>query len=262
MSISLLWTGGWDSTFRLLQLLCTTHAPIRPLYLVDDERASAPQELATMRRIRRALRDHVPNGADRLLPTAYGSFRGTTIAPTVRADWRALSRQGYRLGIQYPILATYAAEHDIEDLELSIEARDASQEGSIASLLAPNVVRASSPGGPTWRLPDSVDGPLRMFRRFTFPLLHHTKREMEREADGFGLASVLYDTWFCLTPVFGRPCGRCHPCRVAVAEGFSRRVGRLGPTLRRLRSGLQDLRTQPRHLHRIATDWLSALRSS
>lgn len=34
----LLWTGGWDSTFRVLQLLLCSRDAVQPHYIIDPER--------------------------------------------------------------------------------------------------------------------------------------------------------------------------------------------------------------------------------
>jgi len=39
--VNLLWTGGWDSTFRLLQLILDTRATIQPVYVIDTARRSS-----------------------------------------------------------------------------------------------------------------------------------------------------------------------------------------------------------------------------
>jgi len=49
--IRLFWSGGWDSTFRLLQLSRVEGLVIRPLYIRDHARLGMPYELAAMRDI-------------------------------------------------------------------------------------------------------------------------------------------------------------------------------------------------------------------
>ena len=49
--IRLFWSGGWDSTFRLLQLSQVEGLVIRPLYIRDHARLGMPYELAAMRDI-------------------------------------------------------------------------------------------------------------------------------------------------------------------------------------------------------------------
>jgi hypothetical protein len=69
---------------------------------------------------------------------------------------------------------------------------------------------------------------LEAFRRFRFPILGWTKVQMRDWACDHGLDDVLEQTWFCHTPVRGRPCGSCNPCQYAVAEGMSYRLTWLG----------------------------------
>ena len=52
---SLLWTGGWDSTYRLLELLLVHGGTVQPYYLIDTHRRSLRLELRTMRRIKSLL---------------------------------------------------------------------------------------------------------------------------------------------------------------------------------------------------------------
>lgn len=64
----LLWTGGWDSTFRLLSLLLGEQREVQPYYIIDSlrYRPAVPAEREAMRLIRqRLLRCH-PDAAVRL----------------------------------------------------------------------------------------------------------------------------------------------------------------------------------------------------
>ncbi len=224
-TVTLLWTGGWDSTFRLLQLLHDTDARIQPLYLVDEERNSTPREIGVMRRIREMIEDEMSEEAERLLPTDYGSYRATRMEPHHREKWEALKERG-RVGLQYPILASYAEHNDIDRMELSIEATTGS-----ASILESVVKQRDTPAGPLHELPPSMDGEETLFRHFTFPLLDYTKLDMRREAERREWMPIMEQTWFCHTPIWGLPCGNCHPCRIARKEGMQHRVGVVGPLL-------------------------------
>ena len=52
----ILWTGGWDSTYRLVEL-SMRNIHIVPVYILDKERKSKKIEIATMRKILSALRN-------------------------------------------------------------------------------------------------------------------------------------------------------------------------------------------------------------
>lgn len=233
--VRLLWTGGWDSTFRLLQLLQDTEATVQPLYLVDDVRASTTREIDVMRDLRRQIEQDLPGAAGRLLPTDYGSFRATEIEPHYK-DARAQLQQRMRVGIQYPVLASYAEQHGYDDLELSILAH-----GDIGKTLDPLVESRSTSGGRVYTLPEDVEGPATLFDRFYFPLLDYTKLDMKEEAERRGIQSIMTRTHFCFDPVLGLPCGQCQPCKIARQEGMDERVGTLGPLLARSKSVLSRL---------------------
>ena len=66
--VNLLWTGGWDSTFRLLQLLLLHRVPVVAYYIEDPTRPSTGIELETMARIVDRLHDAYPHTRDLLLP--------------------------------------------------------------------------------------------------------------------------------------------------------------------------------------------------
>jgi hypothetical protein len=228
-SINLLWTGGWDSTFRLLQLLLKTDAEIRPIYLVDDKRPSSPREIEVMRRIRHTIERRIPGSADRIRPTRYGSFRATVVEAHHLAAWDELKKRG-RVGSQYPVLASYAEQNGIKCLELGID-RPQVLDASITPILMPLTESMDTPTGPVYRLRSDVSGPERMFERFHFPLLDWSKSEMKVEVEAWGMQDIMRLTWSCYRPTLGLPCGKCHPCRQARADGFGHRIGILGPSI-------------------------------
>lgn len=225
-AVLLLWTGGWDSTFRLLQLLHDTDADVQPLYLVEEGRGSTPREIETMRSIRERIEHRWPETSNRLRATDYGSYRATRMKPRHREQWEALKQRG-RVGLQYPILASYANHNDMDRMDLSIERRG----GTIQDILEPVVEQRDTPAGPVYALPSSVDGPEALFEHFTFPLLNYTKLDMKGEAKRRGWMPIMKQTQFCFNPTFGRPCGVCHPCRIAKREGLGERVGYVGPLM-------------------------------
>ncbi len=226
-AVELLWTGGWDSTFRLLQLVADTDAHIQPRYLVDEERPSTPREIDTMRTIRSMVEDRWPEARERLLSTDYGSYRATTMEPHHRKMWEALKERG-RVGLQYPILASYAEQNGIDQLELSIHKEE--QEGFLDTFLTKHTETKETEVGRVGQL-DDEGGPETLFKVFTFPLLDYTKHDMKQEARQRGWKDIMEKTWFCHNPILGLPCGGCYPCEITVEGGVRSRVGYLGPVL-------------------------------
>ena len=61
---------------------------------------------------------------------------------------------------------------------------------------------------------------IRVFGAFRFPVIDKTKLEMIEGFKQLGFEQTMHKTWFCFTPLDGRPCGACNPCRSAIEEGL------------------------------------------
>ena len=71
-SVNLLWTGGWDSTFRLLSLSLLHQRPVQPYYIITWDRPSTGAEIQTMCDIKRLLFKKHPETKSLLRPTRPG----------------------------------------------------------------------------------------------------------------------------------------------------------------------------------------------
>jgi hypothetical protein len=227
-SIRLLWTGGWDSTFRLLDALLVRRKAVHPYYLVDPARPSTPNELRAMERIAAEVAKRQPREAAALLEPVVSSIADLRPDAEITARFERLRARSH-LGGQYDWLARFAAQHGLTDLELAIH-----QDDRAAAFLQAHVVRDDGGGDPFYRLRDRPDDDdLKIFQRFRFPVFDKTKRDMQRLARERGFIGLMELTWFCHVPTSdGRPCGRCNPCRYTIEEGLARRI----PLYTRLRN--------------------------
>jgi hypothetical protein len=231
--VDLLWTSGWDSSFRLLQLVFDHQATVRPWYVIDEKRQSTGHEIAAMERIRDAIRRRSPAAADRIEPTRFKGLSAIREDADATARFHELRSRG-ALGSQYDWLSRFAAEEGIDGLELSIHRDDRAHD-----FVRPHVVV----GGDGYRLGDDPEDPaLELFRPFRFPLLDWTKPAMAKHAAAAGYGPVLELTWFCHRPWRGKPCGYCNPCRFTIDEGLGRRV----PLIRRRLSKLNRVKLRVR----------------
>lgn len=221
--VDLLWTGGWDSTFQLLQLLLLYRRDVIPHYLVDPTRPSTRTELAAMERIRNALFDRYPHTRQLLAPLQQ--FNIADLAPDARitdAFARILAERF--IGSQYEWLARFSNQQGIAQLELG-----AGQVGGrIHDAIAPFVTQADGGGYRTYRLsPEySETKEFLIFGGFSIPLFHVQKRNTADIARERGWFDILSMTWFCHRPHGTEPCGYCNPCLYAVDEGFGWRIPR------------------------------------
>ena len=125
----LLWTGGWDSTFRLLQRVLVEKQFIQPIYLVNPDRQSIQQELKSMALISAKLSADYPEAKARLLELKIiGAFCLEPLKKYQQAFKNILIKQ--YLGTQYAWLATYCEKMAWRNVELAIHRDDNAQSGA------------------------------------------------------------------------------------------------------------------------------------
>lgn len=225
--VPLLWTGGWDSTFRLLMALLVERRAVQPYYIVDGlrHRPGVPEEQLAMRRIRELIARRHPEAASRLFPTIDCAVETIPANAVLTAHYEGCLKAGF-IGGQYEWLARYCAAHGIDGMELAIHRDDKARE-LLAGLI----------DGSRMRLDTAHRGDSRyeLFRCFRLPLFDTTKREMRSQAGQAGFDKLMSLTWFCHRPRHGQACGTCNPCIYTIEEGLGERVPLAGRIRYRLR---------------------------
>lgn len=218
--VHLLWTGGWDSTFRLTCLLFFEKKPVQPIYLIDPDRKSTQQELNAMEIIRQELMNKSPEVSNLLLPTKI--FQVSEIAPCqeITEKFLRLRARFFRLGSQYDWLARFAEQHQIKSIELSIE-KDLRETHFFFKYLKGKLVEER--GIVKLGLPVE-DNDLEIFKYYEIVLNNTTKLEMMNYSKKHHFYELMLNSWFCHSPINGKPCGWCSPCRDAMKEGFGFRI--------------------------------------
>src|SRR5690606_11743488 len=173
----LLWTSGWDSTFRLLSALLLEDATVRPHYVVDPRRRSTGAEMKAMDRIRSAIEKQYPAVASRVAPTRFAKRDELPVIDKTARRFSQLAATG-DLGGQYEWLARYAAAAGLVDLELAIHHDDKAHK-----FLDGNVEPIRYRSTTVYRLTEeAAKTDLALFERFSFPVFDVTKRDMLRLA--------------------------------------------------------------------------------
>jgi len=230
----LLWTGGWDSTFRLLSLVLGEQREVQPYYILDDLhfRPAVPAERKAMLRIRQRLLDVCPEAAVRLADTIECPLAEIAQDDETTRHYERCLETGF-IGGQYEWLARYCRQHGIDGMELSIHRDDKARE-----LLAELIDASRARLDPRF----AGDSRYELFKSFRFPLFDVTKRQMQAAARLGGFDELMQLTWFCHRPRHRQPCGTCNPCIYTIEEGLSERV----PPAGRIR---YHLRVVPRVRH-------------
>lgn len=210
--VRLLWTGGWDSTFRLLQLCLVEGRRVQPIYVIDPDRPSTRTELLAMRRIRERI---VERGAgDLVSPTEVHVRSDYEVPDTVNEAFARVAAR-VTVGSQYIWLAAVAIANGWQDVEIGMHRWES--ERPFTDLAFSGQVCAH---------PTIADPDVRLLLSpWSFPLLSLSKRDMAAIAEREGFLDILSLRWFCHRPIAGRPCGFCVPCVDArqerAATGFT-----------------------------------------
>ncbi len=219
-SIKLLWTGGWDSTFRLLCIVFLERRRVQPYFIKFGIR-SFQFEIDAMDRIRDMIRSIDEPSAALILPTRF--FEDTDI-PTCKEITQAYRniRKTRFIGTQYRDLAALCEWQQISSLQLCIHKEDIVKSATaIESMLTES---GENPQALEIDSEYSKTDEYVVFKYFEFPVLGLTKVAMDRMSAERGWAPIMDLTWFCHHPINGKPCGRCNPCSYTIEEGLGRRI--------------------------------------
>ncbi|MDM1277716.1 7-cyano-7-deazaguanine synthase [Acinetobacter indicus] len=224
---NILWTGGWDSTFRVLDLVLIKGREVQPYYVLDMARKSTKIELETMQNIK-SLVGVLKPGADQLIKDhIYIKLDEIPHNEQITKQFKSLYAESF-LGSQYDWLGRYVESIGLNDLELCIHKDDKAE-----AFVRNDVLKVVDGNDQYYKLsPTPKKEALLLFKNYHFPLLQMTKVEMGEIAKANNFAHIMEQTWFCHTPtVDNKPCGLCNPCKYTREEGLGRRVPR--PPLRK-----------------------------
>ncbi|MGN1016481.1 MAG: hypothetical protein ACI4PL_05755 [Faecousia sp.] len=206
--IELLWTGGWDSTYRLVEL-SRRSVTVRPIYCLDPERPSTPVEQQAMSRILDALEKR-PETKARILPVLSIDIASIPENPEITQAYRLLSQSG-SLGDQYDWLARLSLEHP--GLELGIEKANHEKTVGCRATILKNGALMDDGGVMVLDREHSTRECALVMGNFRFPIIQITEDEMAENIRAWGYEDIMAMIWFCHEPLRGECCGMCRPCQ-------------------------------------------------
>ena len=116
---NLLWTGGLDSTFRLLQIVLELRQKVQPFYLIDDTRPSTLMELKTIKNIKNEIIKRFPEIKNNILPTKFYAVADLASNTEISNSFQQLKSIRH-IGTQYDWLARFCFEQKLNNLELGV----------------------------------------------------------------------------------------------------------------------------------------------
>jgi len=236
-TVNLFWSGGWDSTFRLLQLVVEQGKLVQPYYVIDPNRLSLRHELKAMSSIKKLIYQRYPNTRGLILPTITTEVDDIVIDEEFEQAYREFLKIK-KLDTQYRWMGHFCRQHDIHEVELSVERKANPKPGQRPTYFLEKVGE-----GPEYRIADQYREGIEyiMNGRYSFPIYGMTKMDAKEYSDKADWSDIMALTWFCHYPIRGRyPCGTCLPCDLVLREGLGWRI----PWWRRVyaKLGLETLR--------------------
>lgn len=219
--VNILWTGGFDSTFRMLQL-SKMEVDIQPYYL-GNKRKSEKYELNAISAITRDILNH-PETKCFIHPQI--NINVSEIEPdiTVTEAYNRLNEFNL-LGSQYDWLGRFAKM--VPGIELSLEKGNSGKAYNCIQKYA-NLLKIKNKELIYYIIDkeNSTEDIINVFGnyRLPYPIFDITKLEMAENYKEMGFEHTLGKTWFCHTPYKNEPCGVCNPCKSVIEEGLPFRM--------------------------------------
>jgi 7-cyano-7-deazaguanine synthase len=215
--VNVLWTGGMDSSFTMIKL-SRCNVEIQPYYLCDN-RDSEKFELNAIAQITDDIEKH-PETRCIMLPLIKLSTSEIEKDSSITSAYERLSRTT-KIGSQYDWLARFAKT--TEGLELSLEKSDNSK--ALSCIMKYGDVKRIDDGEVHYYVLDeakSTEDLIKVFGGLRFSLVwDYMKEEEVEEFKKLGFEESHKKTWFCFTPINGKPCGSCNPCKTAIGDGMA-----------------------------------------
>lgn len=226
-TIDLLWTGGWDSTFRLLQLLLGEKKTVQPFYMIDPARTSAGIEIQRRALLRKNIHKHYPHTKSLLLPTVYINIETIEPDEEIQKAYQKL-KPFVPIGSQHEWLPRFCKQHQIFGMEMSTENGSTPQDNWANVRYLKNHF-SDDPATLSENERFLFTTSKVLYKYFRFPVIHYSKQDMLAEAIKNNWLPILTKTWFCYQPMFIPfkgyvPCGNCVTCNYLKRIDFGWRI--------------------------------------
>ncbi len=216
-TVYVFWTGGWDSTWRILQLavskIADNNKVIQPVYVTGDNRKSERLEIEAMEKILSVIRERTQITINNILLIAKKDIPPDS---QITEAYERI-RKSVRIGTQYEWLARLAVLYP--GIELGIEKPNGEYSGCITAIEKNGcfIKRDDSFYVDTEK---SSDDCCMVFGNFSFPIIDITETDMIRLTREWKCEDIMKCIWFCHEPVQGKPCGVCRPCQQKMECGM------------------------------------------
>lgn len=216
MEMKFLWTSGWDSTFRIIQLF-NSGVIVQPIYVIDPGRKSANKEIQTINLLTEQIKNKFPLSTGDILPVKLipkNEIKHNLFLKVISKVLRKFYKP--KLGKQYYWLACLSRSEKI-GFELCFHKENRTMLiplNEITEIIDEN-------HGRNWVVNTKTMNLLKrqIFKNMRFPLMYISKLEMKDYAEKNNFLDIMNNTWFCHRSE-NKPCGECAPCKQYIIDGF------------------------------------------
>lgn len=209
--IKVLWTGGWDSTFRVVEL-SRMNVTVQPVYVIDPNRKSRQYELTAMKNILSLLKQKEETKAT-LLPVMIYKLDEIPKDDKISDAYKIIAKET-SLGSQLEWLAWLGKLHP--GMEMCVEAGTGHTTSALKKFCKLDFQKGI---GIVNEKESTYEGNL-VLGWFKYPIKEKTEVQMHQLIKEWGYSDVMKLIWFCHKPINGAACGLCHPCCVKIYSGM------------------------------------------
>ena len=226
-----LWTGGYDSSFRVLQALIDENKKVQPVYIsdyIDNEpgkkthRNNREQEYNAMNTITKMFKEKYPDKKDNLLEII--DIKKIDVDDETRRYMKELrkNKSVRRSTCQYGAIAQLSKDvnkgrNNQIFLDVGIVKED-EHTNRFKNIGIYNTIN-NNIDLDTYKISKSLnDNSVSLFKFLRFPLIDLNKKEMLQIAKKNSYSDILSKSWSCWYPKDGTPCGKCIMCRERILK--------------------------------------------
>jgi 7-cyano-7-deazaguanine synthase in queuosine biosynthesis len=213
-----LWTSGWDSTIRILELLLLKKEVVQPIYIIDKNRKSLNNELIAIERIQNRIAEKYPETKDIFLPIKFIKKNNIKEDSSITEAYKHIASIR-KIGSQYEWLAQFCKDNNLSKIEISIEKN--TKIDSFSNFIVKYHISKQELQPDEIKIKESL---FTIFNYFEFPVIYKTKIEMAAISDLNDWNEIMNLTWFCHKQKNGKPCGKCNPCIATIEKGLGYRI--------------------------------------
>lgn len=223
--VPLFWTGGYDSTYRLCELLLIEKREVQPIYIsanIDNDpgestcRHNHIQEKAAMAKIRSTILSEYPGVNSKFMPTMVISK--VVLSETYKSAMLELYKQNLvrRPTCQYGALAYIAQKltrmNKYAPAEICVENEPTSK---MHRTIYPFIFKFRIRKKATLNFIRSFNllKGIHIFNSINFSTIYKSKSTMLDIAKKNNFENILNLTWSCWYPVNNKPCRKCIMCQ-------------------------------------------------